>query len=61
VSVNEFSDFEIWFSECVLICVHEHIGPDDYEWNLHDCKKWVDRFEAGLTSREAVTAEFGAH
>lgn len=47
-----------WYAECVCICINEHVGPDNYRWNIYDCELWKDMFEQGLSAREAVMKTF---
>lgn len=58
VMPTEQKDFEMFFVECVIICADENIGPDDYVWDLKNPGAWEDKFNLGMTPREAVASFF---
>jgi hypothetical protein len=53
--------FEEWFVACVEHAVCNHLGPDDYLWDLQNPGVWADLRVAGLSPSDAVKSQFCKH
>lgn len=51
-------EFIQWFAECIIYCAENHVGPDDYTWDINNCDQWKERFDKGMSPKEAVMDEF---
>lgn len=58
---SSMTPFESFFVECILICVNEFIAPDDYFFDLRNPGVWLNKFNFGMTPRDAVNSVFRAN
>lgn len=53
--------FEMFFVMCLEYCAINHVGPDDYKWDLQNPGIWLEKFKAGMTPVQACNSIFRSH
>lgn len=54
-------EFEVWWGDAMVIAICENFAPDEYVWHWDAPGVWLEKFNAGLSPRDAVMSVFCVH